>query len=110
MQALDQKKTPPMFKPTNVPYVLLGAALLWFGWFGFNGGSALAANDLAVSALVTTNIAAAGAAVSWCSLTGYSKVRPPAMASQPAPRRLLQSRRSSFVTVPSALNLGLAAV
>ena len=53
------------FKPTNIPYVLLGAALLWFGWFGFNAGSALAANDLAVSALVVTNLAAAAAAVSW---------------------------------------------
>ena len=51
MKALDQKDHATEFKPTNIPYVLLGAALLWFGWFGFNAGSALAANDLAVSAL-----------------------------------------------------------
>ncbi len=49
----------------NVPFVVLGAALLWFGWFGFNAGSALAANGLAGSAFVVTNTAAAAAAVSW---------------------------------------------
>lgn len=52
-------------RPNNVPFVILGAALLWFGWFGFNAGSALAINGVAVNALVTTNIAAAFAALSW---------------------------------------------
>jgi Amt family ammonium transporter len=52
-------------RPSNVPFVILGAALLWFGWFGFNAGSALAINGIAVNALVTTNIAAAFAAMSW---------------------------------------------
>ena len=50
--------------PGNLTLVVTGAGLLWFGWFGFNAGSALAANDLAVSALVVTNLAAAAAAVS----------------------------------------------
>ena len=49
----------------NVPLVVIGAALLWFGWFGFNAGSALAANGLAANAFVTTNTAAAMAALSW---------------------------------------------
>ncbi|WP_083520919.1 ammonium transporter [Alicyclobacillus kakegawensis] len=49
----------------NVPFVLLGTALLWFGWFGFNAGSALAANGLAASAFVTTNTATAAAALGW---------------------------------------------
>jgi ammonium transporter, Amt family len=49
----------------NIPFVVLGGALLWFGWFGFNAGSALAANGLAASAFVTTNTAAAAAALSW---------------------------------------------
>ena len=49
----------------NVPFVVLGAALLWFGWFGFNAGSALAANGLAANAFVVTNTAAAAAALSW---------------------------------------------
>ena len=51
--------------PANVPYVLIGTGLLWFGWFGFNAGSALAANTLAISAFATTNTAAATAGLSW---------------------------------------------
>lgn len=51
--------------PHNIPMTLLGAALLWFGWFGFNGGSALAANGLAVHAIVVTNISAASGALAW---------------------------------------------
>jgi Amt family ammonium transporter len=52
-------------KPHNVPYVLLGAGLLWFGWFGFNAGSALAANNLAGYAFVNTNTATAAALLGW---------------------------------------------
>lgn len=51
--------------PHNLPFAVLGAVLLWFGWFGFNAGSALAANGLAVSAFVTTNIGAAAAGLAW---------------------------------------------
>lgn len=51
--------------PANIPYVLIGTGLLWFGWFGFNAGSALGANGLAVSAFATTNTAAAAAGLSW---------------------------------------------
>jgi Amt family ammonium transporter len=53
------------FVPHNVPFTLLGAGLLWFGWFGFNAGSALAANGVAANALVTTHTAAATALVAW---------------------------------------------
>jgi ammonium transporter, Amt family len=52
-------------EPNNIPLVVLGAGLLWFGWFGFNAGSALAANGLASNAFVTTNTSAAAAAVTW---------------------------------------------
>src|SRR5215216_5753867 len=52
-------------KPSNIPYVLIGTGLLWFGWFGFNAGSALGANTTAVSAFATTNTAAAAAGLSW---------------------------------------------
>jgi Amt family ammonium transporter len=58
---LDHKEIPP----ANIPYVLIGTGLLWFGWFGFNGGSALGANALAVSAFATTNTAAAAGGLAW---------------------------------------------
>jgi Amt family ammonium transporter len=58
---IDKEEIPP----ANVPYVLIGTGLLWFGWFGFNAGSALGANALAVSAFATTNTAAAAAGLSW---------------------------------------------
>lgn len=51
--------------PANVPYVLIGTGLLWFGWFGFNAGSALGANTLAINALGTTTTAASAAGLSW---------------------------------------------
>lgn len=51
--------------PHNLPMTLTGAALLWFGWFGFNAGSALACNGLAVNAFVTTHLAASAAAMTW---------------------------------------------
>jgi ammonium transporter, Amt family len=54
--------------PSNIPYVILGTGLLWFGWFGFNAGSALGANSLAVLAFATTNTASAAAALSWIFL------------------------------------------
>lgn len=56
------------YRPHNIPYVLLGAGLLWFGWFGFNAGSALAANGLAVHAMLTTHISAASAMFSWLAM------------------------------------------
>jgi Amt family ammonium transporter len=99
------------FKPTNIPYVMLGAGLLWFGWFGFNGGSALAANDLAVSALVTTNLAAAAAAVSWMILDWVIKGKPSAVGiSVGAVVGLVAiTPAAGYVTVTAALIIGLAA-
>ncbi len=58
---LENKEIPP----ANIPYVLIGTGLLWFGWFGFNAGSALCANTLAISSFATTNTAAAAAGLSW---------------------------------------------
>lgn len=52
-------------QPANIPFVILGTGMLWFGWFGFNAGSALAANELAVQAFATTNMASASAMITW---------------------------------------------
>jgi Amt family ammonium transporter len=59
------KRRNPGGEPGNVPYVIIGASLLWFGWFGFNAGSGLAANGQAVNAFLVTNTAAATAALTW---------------------------------------------
>src|SRR5512136_3429046 len=60
-----------MMEPANIPMTLLGTALLWFGWFGFNSGSALAANGLAANAFVVTNTAAAAGALAWMFASWY---------------------------------------
>jgi len=62
--------------PHNLPFVALGTALLWFGWFGFNAGSSLAANGLAVNAFVVTNTAAAAAGVSWAVIEWIKNGKP----------------------------------
>jgi len=64
-----------IMEPNNIPMVALGAGLLWFGWFGFNAGSALAADGLAANAFVATNLSAAAAGVTWMVL-GWIHRRP----------------------------------
>ncbi len=68
-------------KPANVPFVLLGAALLWLGWFGFNGGSSLAADGIAISAFLNTNTAAATAMIVWLAMDGLRGHKPSAMGA-----------------------------
>ena len=99
------------FKPGNVPMVILGAALLWFGWFGFNAGSALAANGIAVSALVVTNIAAAAGAVSWMTVDWIRKGRPSAvgLAIGAVCGLVAITPASGFVGVMPAIIIGLVA-
>ncbi|HAC72137.1 MAG TPA: ammonia channel protein, partial [Porphyromonadaceae bacterium] len=67
---LKKRKDGGTDNPTNIPYILLGTGLLWFGWFGFNAGSALAANELAVKAFLNTNLASATAMVTWMLTDG----------------------------------------
>jgi Amt family ammonium transporter len=62
--------------PHNLPFTVLGAGLLWFGWFGFNAGSSLAANNIAISAFLSTNIAAAAAALTWATIEWLTVGRP----------------------------------
>jgi Amt family ammonium transporter len=111
LKSLDKKEGGSESKPSNIPYVILGAGLLWFGWFGFNGGSALAASDLAVSAIVTTNLAAATAAVSWMLLDWLRKGKPSAVGiSIGAVVGLVAiTPAAGYVTVTAALIIGLLA-
>ncbi len=64
------------FKPHNLPMTLLGTGLLWFGWFGFNGGSALAANGLAASAFVATHLAGLSAMIMWTLVEWIHRGKP----------------------------------
>lgn len=66
-------------KPHDITMVILGASLLWFGWFGFNAGSALSANGLAAQAFVVTNTAAAAAALSWMTISWILNKKPSSM-------------------------------
>jgi Amt family ammonium transporter len=66
-------------RPHNLPMTLMGAGLLWFGWFGFNGGSAIASSGLAVSAFVSTHIAAAAAGLTWVLIEWVAYKRPTAL-------------------------------
>jgi Amt family ammonium transporter len=67
--------------PANIPFVLLGTGMLWFGWFGFNAGSALAANGQAAMALATTNTASAAAALAWIFFDGMRGQKPSALGA-----------------------------
>jgi Amt family ammonium transporter len=99
------------FKPSNIPYVLLGTALLWFGWFGFNGGSAFAANEWAVSAIVATTLSAAAAMVSWMIVDWVMKGKPSAVgiAVGSVCGMVAITPASGYVSVPAAIIIGLVA-
>ncbi|MCX7927781.1 MAG: ammonium transporter [Candidatus Omnitrophica bacterium] len=73
---LGKRKPPLAAAPHNVPFVVLGTGLLWFGWFGFNSASALAANGLAANAFVVTNTAAAAAGLSWAVIEWLKHGKP----------------------------------
>jgi Amt family ammonium transporter len=64
------------YRTHNIPFVILGASILWFGWFGFNAGSALAANGLAVHAFITTNTSAAFGMLSWMMIDMIREKKP----------------------------------
>jgi Amt family ammonium transporter len=68
-------------EPANIPFVMLGTGMLWFGWFGFNAGSALAASSQAAMAFATTNTASASAALAWMFFDGLRGRRPSALGA-----------------------------
>jgi len=108
MYLRDKSEKKTAMQPANIPFVLLGTGLLWFGWFGFNAGSALGAGPLAASAFATTNTASAAAGLAWVLVDAVRGKKPSALgfcigavvglvAITPA---------AGFVTIPSSLFIG----
>ena len=105
----DFKRLPTV--PHNVPFTLLGAGLLWFGWFGFNAGSALAADGIAANALFTTHASAAAALVAWMLLEARRSGRATAVgaATGAVVGLVAITPAAGFVTPLSALAIGALA-
>jgi Amt family ammonium transporter len=103
---LGYGRTP--YIPHNLPMTLTGAALLWFGWFGFNAGSALAANGLAASAFVATHIASSVAALSWLIMEWFHRGKPTTLgaASGAVAGLVAITPASGFVGPVSAIIIG----
>lgn len=95
--------------PHNMPFVVLGTGLLWFGWFGFNSGSALAANGLATNAFVVTNTAAAAAGLSWAIIEWIRNGKPTifGVCSGAVAGLVAITPASGFVNVIGAIIIGL---
>jgi len=104
---LGKRKRPA--PPHNLPMVLTGAGLLWFGWFGFNAGSALSSGGLAATALVNTHVAAAGALLSWLLVESLKHGKPTALgaASGLVAGLVVITPCAGFVSPMSALYIGL---
>ena len=97
--------------PHNVPMVVLGAALLWFGWFGFNAGSALAADGVAANAFVVTNTAAAAAILAWVAMSWIFGKKPSVIgaASGAVAGLVAITPAAGFVGAMPAIIIGLGA-
>jgi len=95
--------------PHNIPFVVIGAALLWFGWFGFNAGSGLAADGLAANAFLVTHIAAAAAALSWALLDWFINKKPTVVgiATGAVAGLVAITPAAGFVDVSGAIIIGL---
>ena len=97
--------------PHNLGYAVLGAALLWFGWMGFNGGSGLAADGLAANAIIVSNVAAAMGLIVWCALDTYVVGKPTVLGaiSGAVAGLVAITPAAGFVDVPGALVIGAVA-
>src|SRR5512136_1556283 len=97
-------------EPYNIPLALIGAALLWFGWFGFNAGSALAVNGSAVTAFVNTNAAAAAGTLAWMGASWYhGKPSSLGMVSGAIAGMVAITPAAGFVTPLTAVLIGTGA-
>jgi Amt family ammonium transporter len=95
--------------PSNTPYVILGTGMLWFGWFGFNAGSALAADAVAAQAFATTNTASASAMLAWIFFDGLRGRRPSAMGAciGAVVGLVAITPAAAFVSVPHSILIGV---
>ena len=98
-------------EPHNLTYTVLGAGLLWFGWFGFNGGSALGANGLAANALVVTNTAAAMGGLAWMTASWLRHGHPSVLglAAGAVAGLVAITPAAGFVNTPASILIGLGA-
>jgi Amt family ammonium transporter len=96
-------------KPSSIKFMILGSALLWFGWFGFNGGSQLAADGIAANALLVTNVAACAGALIWLTIEWFIVKKPTliGMASGAVSGLVGITPASGFVDVSGALAIGI---
>jgi Amt family ammonium transporter len=108
---LVRKRRNPGLQSNNVTYVVLGASILWFGWFGFNGGSALAADDFAVNAMLVTQIAAGTAATVWglIGLFSTGKISAVGVATGAVAGLVAITPAAGAVNALGALAIGLGA-
>jgi ammonium transporter, Amt family len=106
-----RKRNVAEHKPARITYVLLGAGLLWFGWFGFNGGSALGANNLAATALATTATASAAAAFAWVIFDALRDRKPSAMGTAigAVVGLVAITPAAGYVSLPHSLVIGIVA-
>ena len=106
-----RKGYPDTSPPHNLPFAILGAALLWFGWFGFNAGSALTSSGLAVSAFLATHLGAASAAVTWAAIEWITRKRPTALGiiSGAVAGLVAITPASGFVSPLGAMGVGALA-
>ncbi len=97
--------------PHNLPFTILGAGILWFGWFGFNAGSALAADGIAVAAFITTNTAAAAAALTWGIVEWFIQGKPTilGLATGAVAGLVAITPAAGFVGPMSAILIGIGA-
>jgi ammonium transporter, Amt family len=104
------KRKNPHHSPANIPYVLLGTGMLWFGWFGFNAGSSLAANGTAAMAFATTTISSASAMMTWVFFDRIQQRKISALGAciGAVVGLVVVTPAAGYITVPQSLFFGFA--
>jgi Amt family ammonium transporter len=106
-----KKRNQPDHNPARITYVMIGTGLLWFGWFGFNAGSAFAANNIAATALATTTIASASAAFAWVAFDIMRGKKPSAMGTciGAVVGLVAITPAAGYISIPHSITVGIFA-